>query len=136
MSPKSVILILFISVDLFRVSAIGSTTEETSASLTWTSNNYGLSGVTYEISANPVVSGAVITADANGGSLQNLSPGTQYTLTITTVVPANSPYASTKTAVTYSITTSKFICARLYFFSFTCPLSVFHIHRNEVLNFY
>ncbi|GFS23262.1 hypothetical protein ElyMa_001635600 [Elysia marginata] len=89
-----------VGVDDFKVRGIGSSETTDSISLTWTANDYGLN-VDYSISVQPQPASANI----RGGTVNGLQPGTTYTFTITSTIPAYSVYAQREVTETYTATT-------------------------------
>ena len=89
------------------MSGIIATTDTTSATLTWEANKFGYT-VDYIISTTPKDDARMDRADARGGRMEGLTPGKMYTLTITSVVAADSPYGQLRTSVQKAVWMSKF----------------------------
>ena len=91
------------------MTGVASTTDTTSATLTWTPGPHGLP-VTYSISISPDDGGLVESAGSHGGRVVGLNPGRVYSLTITSTVEADSIYDQITTFAVNSVSTSRLFC--------------------------
>ncbi|KAK3800479.1 hypothetical protein RRG08_051761 [Elysia crispata] len=96
-----------LSLNTFKVSVTASKTGTTSATLTWTAIDHGLP-VTYSMTVDPPLSPPrPVTAGPQGGRVDGLTSGRQYTLTIYSTVPADSVYQETTTSAVYTVFTKQ-----------------------------
>ncbi|KAK3762033.1 hypothetical protein RRG08_059646 [Elysia crispata] len=88
-------------VDAFQVTNITSTSTSDSVMLTWQTKKHELS-VAYNITIDPTPSAdTTITANFSGGTVDGLTPGTNYKFTIISTIMGDDVYPETTTNKTY-----------------------------------
>ncbi|KAK3762032.1 hypothetical protein RRG08_059645 [Elysia crispata] len=92
-------------VDAFQVTNITSTSTSDSVMLTWQTKKHELS-VAYNITIDPTPSAdTTITANFSGGTVDGLTPGTNYKFTIISTIMGDDVYPETTTNKTYEVVT-------------------------------